>query len=325
MDVAVPQTPAAPAADYSPEQDTAAAVSQLKAARVEAAAQAAATVTGQPAVEAPAAPAAAVVVDPVAAPVAEDDKYAKLFERVSASERKHAELERTSAAKDAELAARDARLTEYDALFANAATDPEQIFRKIGWKPETIADYLTNGKTAVSPQVVSMEQKIAQLEAKLNEVTTGQKKQTYEQQVATFKSQIPAQLKESADKFPHLHTYFDTSAEMADQVFAVIETSFNQSKVQLTVAEAAAAVEKVLSEQAQRLSRARSQGGSPAAAQLSAVPDPSAPAAAKKPVPTLTNHANPGSTLPFNPESNTDDQNRDQAAAILRAARKAAA
>lgn len=295
-----PSAPETAATDptYAPEQDEAGAMAILRAAReakagAKSAPEAAPTPAAEPETAAPPEPA-----KPAPAADAGDEKLARLFERVSNMERERlterAELEKLRAAR-----------AEDEKLWANFRQDPESLFKRVGWDPETIKDYIVNGKTSSRVAQSESDRKLAELEKKLAGWEESLKAREAQAQADAFRASIPAQL--SKGQYPYAQAFFDSPDEFAAQVHAVIANGVQQG-VQLSVPEAASAVEQSLADHDKRLSRARSKSPAPAAA-----------AAPKPVIPPLTN----ASTAPASAVAPPTEPDPSDARAALEAARQA--
>lgn len=301
----LPDAPAAsetasPAA-ATPEVDSATAA--LEVYRAEAAKNAGTSVDTTPDASAVVPPAAEpgkveAPPDPV------DGKIEKLFARVSSMESERA----------AEKSAHDALVrenAELRALYDNFHKDPDALFTKVGWSQETIRDYILSGGKAPSVALTASEQKyeakLKELEAKLAEIPASLEAERAE----LVKASIPAAINEATT--PHLSAFFEDPAAAAEHVWGLIEHARRVQKVRLTPEEAAAAVERQLVKQAERLSRVskpKTPGGSAVAAPVTKLPTP-------KPNSANTTTA---TSAPYNPDEHTDAENLAHAEEIMRAA-----
>lgn len=297
-------------ADYNPAQDTAAAIATLRAAKAPSAdappadagqvvAAAVADATGTPAP--PAAEHTTPVVDPA------DAKLDRIFTRIAALEKERDEARGSLSRLEAEAATgREAR-----EKLERLRKSPKELIKELGWNQDTLADYVLKGDDAVSPQLTAFEQQQADLKREIEQLRHERAQEQQARKIEEFKGTIPAQLKDAKASLPHVSSYFDSEREMADAVWRVMATAYQQQKTELTVLEAAKAVENVLSEQAKRFTRASSQ--SPASSNPASAPKP--------PAPTLTNRATTTPTTSV-VESDETSPNFKAAAELLRSFRK---
>lgn len=290
------------------------AVAVVKAARAEE--------EGAPAVAAdPAAPVkepepvtpAAPVQEPPAAVADPDEKFAKLFARVSGIEaerqRERAEVEQLRAAAK--------RAEDYDQSFAAFKDDPEQLFKRVGWSPETISAYIKGEKApaAQAAQMTAAERKLADMEAKLTALTTSLHQEREQAQVQTLRQQLPGLLAgPGATKYPTASTFFkEAPHEFADAVLGTVSASRTHGK-ELSYEEAAAAVENVISAHKKRFF--------PDSVSPGATSAPTSTKPAGKPAPTLTNAVTPAaSSEPADHETESTESRMARAAAQIRALR----
>lgn len=172
-----------------------------------------------------------------------------------------------------------------------APTNPEVWFREAGWTPETIQAYIANGgKSApLAPALDEVRREFAPLREELQATKAELAAMRQEVVEREFKSAIPQYIQAKAEDYPYLNGYFESPQQAAEQIFTVIKHAHTTEKRSLTVAEAAASIERVLSENAEKFARVKKP----------ATPTPQAPAIAApaKPSPvTLTNQATGSST-----------------------------
>lgn len=298
---------------YNPSQDTAAAMETLRAAK----AKAGAPETPAPETKAEVADAAAAAVVPedgkAPPPVAptEDPTDAKLnrvFTRIAALERERDEA-RVYAQR---LAERAQHADALEAKLSKLKADPREWMKEAGWNQDTLADYILKGDEATSPQIAQVEQKYKTLEEEVRALRAEREQATHEKRTQEFVSSIPAQLGADKAKFPTLSSYFESDTEMAQQIFAVMRSAYQDRKTELTVLEAAQGLENVLANQAKRFAR-RASSEPPTTSPTASAPKP--------PTPTLTNKST-ASPSPSAEESDGHSLNYKAAAEILRARTK---
>lgn len=184
-----------------------------------------------------------------------DEKYARLFERVSSME-----VQRKAEAGEVETLRQKAkRADELEAKWSKWKEDPEQLFSSIGWDADTISAYITGDKTKVKQQTAlsETEQKIAALEKKLQErdekEANDRARSEQERQITTLRTQLPALLSgDGAKKMPNSARYFKGHGqEYADALIMTVQGSRANGK-DLSFEEAAVAVENVIKAQRQR-------------------------------------------------------------------------
>lgn len=325
MGAPAPVSTPEPAADpsggesYDPAQDIAAGLEAFRAAKAAPAAEAkpspeavetaaVAAATGTPAAEPASSP-------PTAAEPAGDATDAKLnrvFNRIAALEKERDEA-RSSLSR---LEARAARADELQAKLDELKASPTKVMEELGWTQETLADWVLKGGQSEAVALTAQDRKIAELEKRLKEREARDAEAQREARIAEYVRTIPEQLKDAKKDLPHVAAYYDSDAELASAVWGVMRRAYQDQKTELTVVEAAQAVERVLSEQAKRFSRASSQGA-PAPTPASSTPAP----AAKPPTPTLTNKAT-ASAPPTAAETDDVNPNFKAAAELLRSFRK---
>lgn len=308
-------TPAAPASAEPTlvEQAVAAAV----AARAAGPTEDEDTVVATPAAEAPPAPVVDTPKDvPTPVPAAPptpaedpDEKFARLFARVSGVE---AERQKERA-EVAQLRAEAARAKEYDDAFGKFREDPEQLFKRVGWSPETISAYIKGEKAPVQQAAAqtAVEAKLAAMEAHINNLTSQIAKEREQQTTTQLRSQLPVLLQgEHAAKFPTSAVFFRKAPhEFADAVMATVSQARTAGK-ELSYEEAATAVENVIRGHKERFAPEPAvSGGVSAPASTKSVPS----------TPTLTNATTPAaSSTPSDPESEPLDSRLKRAEAQLR-------
>lgn len=297
---------------YNPSQDNAAAFQALRDAK---AAKSAETPPAPPAPETKteAAEAAATATLPdtptpgAPDPDPTDAKLNRVFTRIAALEKERDEA-RVYASR---LADRAKRADELESKFQALKADPREWMKESGWNQDTLADFILRGDQAVSPQLATVEARHKALEDEVRQLKSERDQSEQSRRIGEFVSSIPAQLGEHKAKFPTLTSYFDSDAEMSQQLFSVMRSAYQDSKTELTVLEAAQGLENVLANQAKRFARRAS----------SESPTTSTPASATKPTPpTLTNKS---TASPSPASSETDDHTLNYKAAVetLRAAR----
>lgn len=296
--------PTTPSADALPTFDDALAVYQATKAKN--------TAAEEPAVEAKTEAAPAETAEPKKEAAKEleagdevgDHKLARVFNRIS---RLEDDLKSARGETDG-LKARAARADELEAEKALFLKDPEKFFKGYGWDQDTIRDYVVNGPKALKPEVAQQRSETQELRKQLDDLKNERRAEADAKQVAEAKLRIPAMLKPDEAKFPTLHSYYDEPGELADAIYGVINAGYQQQKTVLTVHEAAEAVEKVLSAQAKRFSRARSKEPEPSTKQP----------ATKQPSPTLTNVPPATSNPPKQEEESEDSDNFAAALAVYK-------
>lgn len=298
-----PETPEA----YHPSQDDAKGLEAYRAAK--AAPGATTEPTEKPAD--PNAPNALPVPEPEhttppTVPEGEDEKIARIWGRISGLE-KERDAQR---AENEALRAKAARADALEAKIRGFHDDPEALFTEVKWDADKIRDYITNGKTAPSLETQRVAKDTADVRKELEELRGELRQRDQASQVERAKVQILDELKPAAASLPYLHAYYEKPGEMADAVWGVINATYQQQKTVLSVADAAKVVEKVLTEQAQRFSRARSQ-----------TPGSSTAPAAKPVSPTLTNTPPGSSNSKKSPEDSSDEENFQTAVQLLKAGR----
>jgi hypothetical protein len=293
---------------YNPAQDNAAAFQALREAKAKPAETPPAAETK---VEAAEAAATASLPDegqppPAPDPDPTDAKLNRVFNRIAALEKERDEAR----GYVSRLADRAKRADELEAKFAALKTDPRAWMQESGWTQDTLADFILRGDQAVSPQLATVEQRQKALEDEVRQLRSEREQAVYNKQVDDFVASIPSQLGEHKPKFPTLTSYFESDAEMAQQIYGVMRSAYQDRKTELTVLEAAQGLENVLANQAKRFARRAS----------SETPTTSTPASAAKPQPTLTNKST-ASPSPASAESDDYSLNLKAAAEMLRAAR----
>lgn len=300
---------------YNPAQDNEAgfaafraakqAASDAPATKAEVVAAAVADATGAPAPSAAPTEAAPTKTDE---PSADDAKLNRIFNRIAALEKERDEA-RGSLSR---LEQRAARADELEQKLAKLKSSPTELMNELGWNQDTLAEYILKGNEATSPKLTAVEQEQKALKDELEALKRERAEGERARKINEFKSSIPSQLKDAKTELKHLGTYFDSDAEMADAVWNVMASAYQTQKTELTVVEAARAVENVLAEQAKRFSRASSQ--SPTSSNT-------APATKPAPTPTLTNKS-PTTTPAKTAESDDVSPNYAAAAELLRSFRK---
>lgn len=296
---------------YNPTQDNAAAFQALRDAK---AAKPAETPPAPPApetkAEAAEAAAAATLPEGQTPPAPDSDptdaKLNRVFNRIAALERERDEA-RGFASR---LSERAKRADELETKFNALKADPREWMKESGWDQDTLADFILRGDQAVSPQLATVEARHKALEDEVRALKAEREQSKQEQQTHEFISSIPGQLVEHKSKFPTLASYFESDGEMAQQIFGVMRSAYQDRKTELTVLEAAQGLENVLANQAKRFARRAS----------SESPTTSTPASATKPTPTLTNKST-ASPSPASSEIDDHTLNYKAAAEMLRAAR----
>lgn len=210
----------------------------------------------------------------------EDQRLIRALQTIRDQERQLIEARRNDGFANDEERALAKRLLE---ARKQVTTNPEVWFREAGWTQETLHQYIASGGKSVplapaldevKGQFQTVQQELAALKQEL-----AQSRQ--EAQEVQFKASIPQYIQAKATDFPYLSGYFDSPTEAAEQVWAVIKHAHTHEKRSLSVAEAAASIERVLSGSAERFGRVKK----PTTTQ-------SAPATTSKtPSPTLTNQA----------------------------------
>lgn len=296
---------------YNPAQDNAAAFQALRDAKAQT--KPAETPPPAPETKAEVAEAAATATlptegQPPPAPDADptDAKLNRVFTRIAALEKERDEA-RVFASR---LAERAKRADELETKFNALKSDPREWMKESGWNQDTLADFILRGDQAVSPQLATVEARHKALEEEVRQLKIERDQSEQSRRINEFVSSIPAQLGEHKSKFPTLTSYFDSDAEMSQQLFSVMRSAYQDSKTELTVLEAAQGLENVLANQAKRFARRAS----------SETPTTSTPASAAKPQPTLTNKST-ASPSPASAESDDHSLNLKAAAEMLRAAR----
>lgn len=294
-------TPAGPPEEYHPSQDDAKGLEVYRAAKQGAVAP----------VEPKPDPAALPVPDPEATtpppvPESEDEKIARIWGRISGLEK-----ERDAQKSENEaLRAKAARADALEAKIRGFHDDPEALFTEVKWDADKIRDYITNGTKAPSLETQRVAKDTAELRKELEQLRAEGRQRDEAAQVEAAKAQILDQLKPEVEALPYLHAYYEKPGELANAVWQVISATYQQQKTVLSVPEAAKVVERVLAEQAQRFSRARSQTPG------------SSTAPAPKPVsPTLTNTPPGSSNSKKSPEDSSDEENFASAVQLLKAGR----
>lgn len=297
---------------YNPSQDNAAAFQALRDAKAAKPAETPATPPA-PETKAEAAEAAATATlpdegqtPPAPDPDPTDAKLNRVFNRIAALEKERDEAR----GYVSRLAERAKRADELESKFQALKADPREWMKESGWDQDTLADFILRGDQAVSPQLATVEARHKALEDEVRALRAEREQSKQEQQTHEFVSSIPSQLGEHKSKFPTLTSYFDSDAEMAQQIFGVMRSAYQDRKTELTVLEAAQGLENVLANQAKRFARRAS----------SETPTTSTPASATKPTPTLTNKST-ASPSPASPETDDHSLNLKAAAEMLRAAR----
>lgn len=290
---------------YNPAQDTAAAFKALQDAK---APPAETPAPETPAEVATAAAEASLPDDgPPVAPESDptDAKLNRVFNRIAALEKERDEA-RVYASR---LAERAKHADELETKFAKLKADPREWMQESGWNQDTLADFILQGDRAVTPQLATVEQQQKALAAEVQQLRAERDQANQARRIDEFVSSIPGQLGEHKSKLPTLTAYFDNDAELAQQVFNVMRTAYQDRKTELTVFEAAQGLENVLANQAKRFARRAS----------SETPTTST-APATKPAPTLTNKST-ASPSPASTESDGHSLNFKAAVETLRAAR----
>lgn len=275
----------------------------------------------KPKTEEKTAAAPATTTEPAAAPKkdepkAEETKLDHVLNRISRLEserddaRKEIETHRANAAKY-EAAAK--RAAEYEAEFAAAEEDPERLFKRIKWNPEKVTEFLTHGPKKIAPEVKEMQEKLARLEQFEKAETERRTGSEREARIVNFKKTIPDAV--PADKYPLLHRLHDgSSSALADEVWGVMLSAYQNQKREVTVDEAASTLESILSTQLQRLTKANSE--KPAV--------PTTPAQApKQSKPTLTNEPPTSPSTTQSADEDDDEAAFNKALATMRRARQA--
>lgn len=295
------EAPATPPAEYHPSQDDARGLEAYRAAK-----GAKVEPTEKP-TETSALPAPdPEVTTPTPVPESEDEKIARIWGRISGLEK-----ERDAAKGEIEsLRAKAARAAELEAKIRGFHDDPEALFTEVAWDADKIRDYITNGKKAPSLETQRVAKDTADVRQQLEQLRGELRQRDEVMQIERAKVQILDQIKPEAASLPYLHAYYDKPGELADAVWGVINATYQQQKTVLSVTDAAKVVERVLVEQAQRFSRARSQAPG------------SSTAPATKPVsPTLTNTPPGSSSSKKSPEESSDEENFQTAVQLLKAGR----
>lgn len=295
--------------DVEPAMDVAAIAAALKKGREEPPAAAPAPPDAPPATP--------VAIQPPKAPEgltddAKADKAMMLFERVARMERERA-AEQTELARlraEAEGAARSGQLTPAQAAAFRA--NPEAFFGAVAWDQQTILDYLQHGQQGVRPQAAAQRTEADSIKAELAQIKASLADRDARGQYDAYVASIPGQLTAESKNTPLSAAFY--ADEPGEHVSAIVATvrAAQQSGVQLSVADAARAIEGELVKHAKRLERTRSQSTAAAATST------------QKPVsPTLTNALTPAARAPAAEPDETQD-GMDAAVAVLQAARNRA-
>lgn len=303
-------------ADYNPSQDDAAALATYREHRAPEPDPAAPTPEAAPTSSLP------VPGDPVAEPELspEDKRLERILTRVTRLDEEHKTLQKTVGERDAELAkAREEAkfAADYRKELAEFQENPEVFFKRVNWDPDKIRDYIVNGPRPVDATTSKLAREQADLKARLEKYEAAEAQRTQQSRVNDFKATLPKQLEADAAKYPLTLAFYETPAALSDALFGQMEQVYRQQNRELTAAEAATALEDVLSKHYERLNRAKSKPGTPSAG--------TAPPTKSPTPPTLTNVPPASARPPTPPDSESDDDLLAAAIQSLRAKNRAAA
>lgn len=312
-EISAPANPAPPSdggADYHPSQDDAAGISIYREA-LDAPAETPAP-EAKPDVPVLPVPGAGSADDELSP---EDAKLARVLNRITRLEDERNTAQKTLSDRDAQLTKLQerARLAdEYERNLAEFAEQPERLFKMVKWSPEKLQDYVVNGPSKVDAATSAISREQSELRARLEKFERADAERQAQERVTNYKAALAPQLDGKGDRFPHVTTFFDKPADLADALYAIMDQTYREQKRELTVEETAQVLESTLSGHYERLNRARSK------------PNPSAttPAGTPKPtVPTLTNTPPTSASKPTQTDSEDDDAMMAAAVSLLRRGR----
>lgn len=275
----------------------------------------------------PATPAEGVEPEGVETP--EEPQTNEAEERLKAQEedfsRRFAALtrrERDFLARESEVKKEREELSSVREKLDNIKKDPMGVLALGGWDMQSLADFVLNNNQV--PADKAANDRIAQLEAQINELKEGREKeqltakeQQEQEQIAQFKTNIKTEVESNLDKFELINVN-----EAFDMVYDVIESHFQQTFDETTgqgqildIKVAAEAVEKHLEEQADTFFKAKKF----ASRLRPQEPEPQEPIGepTDKPqsAPTLTHRQTASVTAPQQPEQYMSDEESKAAAA----------
>jgi hypothetical protein len=303
-------------ADYHPSQDDAAALSIYR------------EVKAHPADPPPeATPASPVDAPPLPVPGAvgaaddlspEDKRLERILTRVTRLDEEHKTLQRSAADKDARIAQLEADAkfaADYRKELAEFQESPETFFKRVNWDQDKIRDYIVNGPKPVDAITSKLAREQNELKERLAKYEAAEAERIRAAQVNEYKATLPKALEPEASKYPLTLAFYDSAADLSDALFGQMTRAYQEQNRTLSPAEAAEAIESVLTAHHERLTRAKSKPGTPAAAPT-----------ATKTAPSLTN-VPPASAKPPAPSNDSDSDDDLMAAAVqmLRSKRPVAA
>lgn len=215
------------------------------------------------------------------------------------------EFERDQLAEKSTTATtRLAELESHAAELAALKADPLKALEKLGFTPDQVLDYVTNGPKKVDPVLSAQEKRLAELEKMAASMRQREEQAERNQRISQHKASIPQHLESVKDKYPLALAYHETPAELADAIWSVQEHAYLSKKQDLTVAQAADVVESTLRAHKARFDK-------------SAV-KPAAAAVVKPVGATLTNAVPTQATAGVDPSELDDDAALSAAVAALK-------
>jgi len=310
-----PEVPAAPAAAAPTDADL---LAQATAALTKVMEPDADSAPPPPA--APEAPATTPAAEPPPA-VDQDEKFARLFARVSGME----EQRRRESAELETLRARVAKADEIETLLTNAQQDPEALFSAIKWTPQVISAYMTAiargedpkaaAKAATVPAVV--DTKLTALEAKLQQYEAALAQERQHREAAEANAKFPSLISgENAAKYPHTAAFFkEEPGDFAEALAGTIREARKLGR-ELTPEDALRSIEHFHATYYKRATRLSAPPAGVPGTQSASKPSPSPT--------TITNSTKPTTSAAVAADPNeTDEQRMARAMAAVRDLMKA--
>lgn len=221
-----------------------------------------------------------------------------------------AKRERAQFQREESIKAQAASLAPLQEALANAKTNPLKLLEAAGLTYEEISEFiLSDGESVLED--TSVEKKLSDLQAKIEAKEAAESKAKADTQQATVDTQIAA-FKQSISTEVASNPAYELihSLGQEEMVYEVVLSHFNETGNVLPLPEALEAIESYLTEQSQKILKAK-KFATPGA-QAITQPEPKA----KNPFTLSRTHNSPSSTSPN--ENLTASQSRDRAASMIR-------
>lgn len=156
------------------------------------------------------------------------------------------------ASERAAIAAEKAEVEQIKAWKSKFSTDPWSALMEAGYSPEQATELILNQPKSQDIQLSRVQQELQALKAS-HEKTAQEIKETQQQQYEQAKKQIGNEVKMLVDSDPEFETIKAMDAQSA--VTELIEMTFNETGILMTIDEAAKEVEEHLVEEAAKLAQ----------------------------------------------------------------------